>query len=225
ILPEVDKQTANASLQSLIKCAEADTAMFSYFKKLTDKYLYNPNSPMRNEDYYLAVLDKLIDSPLTNDAQKSTLTFRRNLAMKNRVGDKAADFVYTLASGAQAKMYNLKADYTLLFFNNPGCHACEEIMEAMKSSQIIGNMLSENKLKVLAFYTDEDLAEWKRYQTTMSSFWINAYDKGTVLKERELYDLKAIPTLYLLDKQKNVLLKDAPFALVQQYLEQSQFSQ
>ncbi len=39
--------------------------------------------------------------------------------------------------------------------------------------------------------------------------WINGYDKELTVLERELYDLKAMPTLYLLDKDKKVLLKDA----------------
>ena len=46
----------------------------------------------------------------------------------------------------------------------------------------------------------------------------NGYDKKLVIKEKNLYDLKAIPTLYLLDKDKKVLLKDATVAQIDQYL-------
>lgn len=38
-------------------------------------------------------------------------------------------------------------------------------------------------------------------------------------KGKNLYDLKAIPTLYLLDKDKKVLLKDATVAQIDQYLQ------
>lgn len=37
-------------------------------------------------------------------------------------------------------------------------------------------------------------------------------------KTKNLYDLRAIPTLYLLDKNKTVLLKDATLQKVEQYL-------
>ena len=37
-------------------------------------------------------------------------------------------------------------------------------------------------------------------------------------KEQQLYDLKAIPTLYLLNKDKTVLLKDAPAQTIEEYL-------
>jgi hypothetical protein len=39
-----------------------------------------------------------------------------------------------------------------------------------------------------------------------------------MVKDKEIYDLKAIPSLYLLDRQKNVLLKDARFEQVEVYL-------
>ena len=43
-----------------------------------------------------------------------------------------------------------------------------------------------------------------------------------MIKEKNLYDLKAIPTLYLLDKNKKVLLKDAVVGQIEQYLQQRQ---
>ena len=42
------------------------------------------------------------------------------------------------------------------------------------------------------------------------SWWISAYDKGPKILNGDIYDLKAIPTLYLLDGAKTVMLKDAP---------------
>jgi hypothetical protein len=49
---------------------------------------------------------------------------------------------------------------------------------------------------------------------------MDAYDPDRVVLDRELYDLTAIPTLYLLDAQKRVVLKDAPFDQVELYLQQ-----
>jgi len=45
--------------------------------------------------------------------------------------------------------------------------------------------------------------------------WTNGYDKELVIKNKNLYDLRAIPTLYLLDKNKTVLLKDATLQKVE----------
>ena len=55
---------------------------------------------------------------------------------------------------------------------------------------------------------DEDLGAWRAYRDRIPARWINAYDATQQLREKELYDLKAIPALYLLDCDKRVLVKD-----------------
>ena len=54
----------------------------------------------------------------------------------------------------------------------------------------------------------------------MHAGWINSYESTVSLKNVEIYDLKAIPTLYLLDKDKKVVLKDVTFNQVENYLKQ-----
>ena len=49
--------------------------------------------------------------------------------------------------------------------------------------------------------------------------WINAYDAQQVIRNEELYDLKAIPTLYLLGKNRVVELKDVTYPELAAYLE------
>ena len=65
------------------------------------------------------------------------------------------------------------------------------------------------KRQVLALFPDEDLTEWQEYRPQIPARWINAYDKGCVVREKSLYDLHAIPALYLLDSRKRVLVKDS----------------
>ena len=75
---------------------------------------------MRNEEFYIPVLEAMIASPVLNETEKIRPQARLKLAQKNRIGTKALNFTYTLASGAQGSLYQLKAEYLLLFINNPG---------------------------------------------------------------------------------------------------------
>lgn len=208
IMRIVPAELATSAIKDLIKSTEVEKKMFLYFTELADKYLYDPNSPMRNEELYIAVLDAMLESNVLNDTEKIRPQGRRELAEKNRPGRKATDFTYTLASGKTGTLYGVKADYTLLFFNNPGCHACEESIEELKQAPMINQLLAAGRLKILALYPDEEREEWERHLKDFPKEWINGYDRKTVIKEKNLYDLKAIPTLYLLDKDKKVLLKD-----------------
>ena len=40
--------------------------------------------------------------------------------------------------------------------------------------------------------------------------WYNGYDPNLVIRNDMLYNIRAIPSLYLLDEDKRVILKDAP---------------
>lgn len=88
----------------------------------------------------------------------------------------------------------------------------------MKNSLQLNHLLSQKKITILTVYPDGEVDDWKAHLPELSKDWINGYDKDMVLMYKKLYDLKAIPTLYLLDKQKVVLLKDATFDMIEEYL-------
>ena len=48
--------------------------------------------------------------------------------------------------------------------------------------------------------------------------WLNGYDAAHILRQDQLYCIRAIPSLYLLDAEKRILLKDAPLDRVQEAL-------
>jgi hypothetical protein len=141
------------------------------------------------------------------------------MAEKNRPGQRATDFVYTVSTGKKGTLYGLSADYTLLFLNNPGCHACRETIEALKQSSVISHYERNGGLHILAVYPDEDRSEWLKYLSEFPDEWTNGYDAALAIQGKSLYDLKAIPTLYLLGKDKVVLLKDATVPAIEQYLQ------
>lgn len=211
-------ESGHEGIRRLMVNAEKNKKVFNYFVSLADKYLYDPNSPFLNEEAYITVLESMLKSTLLEDTEKERPKYRLQLAQKNRVGTKALNFTYTLKSGKQGTLYGLSADFLLVYINNPGCHACREITEGLKASGITQDLLAQKRMTILCIYPDEDLGEWEKHWHDFPASWINSYDKGSVIENKELYDLKAIPSLYLLDKNKTVLLKDATLPNVEQYL-------
>ncbi len=218
LLAHVPLETAQEGMRQFITKASTSKEMLTYFLDLCDTYLHDPNSPMRNEEFYIPVLESRIASTLLSDEEKIRPAFLLELAKKNRVGTKALDFTYTLSSGATGSLYHTKAEFLILFFNNPGCHACEETIRDMKNSLVLNSLQSKNRLQILAIYPDEELDEWKKHMSDFPAEWINGYDKTLMLRDKNLYDLKAIPSLYLLDKDKKVILKDADLNQINHYL-------
>ena len=208
ILNQIKLSVAQKYIKSFILKTTENKKTFKRFTELADKYLYDPNAPSRNEELYIPVLEAIISTSILNDVEKERSQYRLKLAMKNRVGTKAVNFTYTLASGKSCTLYSIKSDYLILFFNNPGCHACSQYIQGLSQSKQIIELLKRKKLNILSLYPDESLGEWKAHLNEFPSEWINGYDKTGNIMKKDIYDLKAIPTLYLLDKNKIVLLKD-----------------
>lgn len=205
ILPMTDAGTAEKAAAKMMNKVCEGKVLKTLFADLADKYLYDPNSPMRNEDSYLPMLRILTDQE-TDQTLRSRYRARLQMLLKNRPGDKATDFTVTLASGKKVSLYEIKTDYTILFFNNPDCEDCQRIKNLMAASKELNEAVKKKKLTILAVYPDGDLPLWK--SATYPSMMINGYDAGMTLLQKGLYDLKAIPTLYLLGKGQKVLLKD-----------------
>lgn len=212
--------TDGAPMDSLMRRGAVSRPMLDYFAMLADRVLGDPNSPLRNDEFYIPVLRAQLSSPWYDEYERLAPEYRLSLASQNRIGEPANDFRYTLASGATGSLYGLRAEYVLLFINNPGCPMCREIREAISASPMLTELIEHGRLRVLALYPDENLDEWRAYREQIPASWINAYDDGCVLREKGLYDLSAIPSLYLLDAQKRVLVKDATdVALVEEVID------
>src|SRR5690606_22981267 len=108
----------------------------------------------------------------------------------------------------KVSLHDIDAHFTLLFFYEPGCSHCEETIVQFQNTSVLQNLVSQNRLKVLAVYTAGDHAIWKRYQSHIPKDWINGFDQEMRILSKALYDLKASPTVYLLDEDKKVVLKD-----------------
>ena len=199
-----------------------------------EHYFFDPNSPVLDEEMYLRALNGILACKSLSDTDKMQYEYQHRICSLNRVGTPAADFSFRqlVASNhlpdSSPQMYsptppkgyadktlykNVKGEYTLLFFNNPDCGACGEILDAIKDSHL-AELVHQKKLAVVAMYTDEDLSAWARNREKYPKEWMYAFDHKLVLRDNNIYGLRAIPSLYLLDKDKRVILKDATVDMV-----------
>ena len=203
-----------------LACEMKDTSsnVFETFASLVEKYLFDPNSPLRDEDLYGAYASRLAAYEGYTEVQKGKYARDARLCALNKVGSKATDFRFADRRGKMRTLYGVKAPYTLLFFSNPGCEACMSIINVLKDDPQISGMISSGRLKVLNIYIDEDLDAWRSYMPIYPEEWYNGFDPDFVIRNETLYNVRAIPSLYLLDSEKTVLLKDAPENRMFEYL-------
>lgn len=205
----VEPMRRDSLLRALIHRAEHSRPVLDLFAYVTEEVLHDPNSPMRNDELYIPILEVLVESPLYDEYDRIAPRYDLELARQNRIGCVANDIAYTLANGKTGRLHNIDSDYLILMFSNPGCPMCREIIEQITSSPLINEMMENDLVEVLSIYPDADLEAWHSHLGDLPRRWINGYDKGMRITEARSYNLQAIPSLYLLDSEKRVIIKDA----------------
>ena len=196
-----------------------ESNMFSKMSELTNKYFYDPNSPVRDEDLYGVYVSRLAESDLLAEDYRPKYRYDAQMCARNPVGSVATDFPFTDIRGKVHTLHGIKAEYTLLIFGNPGCSACRDLMEEMESLPSVTEAISSGRLKVVDVFIDPEIDEWKAQAADFPANWICGYDHRLAISEERLYNVRGIPSLYLLDADKKVLLKDAPQENVLAFLE------
>lgn len=177
-----------------------------------DSYLFNPNSPFYNEGLYGLYLETMLGVLPQTDAVRSSYQFKLELVRRNNPGDRATDFTYYLPDGTRRTLAATptKNDRLLLMFYDPECESCHEVLLQMAADTALAEAVRAGKLSVLAVYTEGNEEAWRKALPDMPGGWTVGTDREAV-KTGALYDLKAMPSLYLLDGKKTVLLKDAAY--------------
>lgn len=202
-------------------CERKDTSsnVFETLTELSEKYLYDPNSPLRIEDLYGVYAGLLSGYAGFSPEKKAAYAYDAEMCSLNAVGTPAADFFFSDASGTVRNLYGIAAEYTLLFFSNPGCTACKEIINLLTSDAAVSGLVASGRLAVVNVYIDEDISGWYEYMPVYPAGWYNGYDPNGIIREDTLYNIRAIPSLYVLDRNKIVLMKDAPEQKITAYFD------
>lgn len=220
LLKEVSPAESSECLKQLVRDSERDEVVYGWFDDKLEHYLYDPNSPLRDDGLYMSVLEEMVISKKYGGVLAQRPRYRLGMLKKNCVGMRAADFSFVAKAGKRSRLQNLSSKYTLLFLYDPECENCGKAVEMLNESTMLAEKCKKSAgnmplLTVLAVSVESDRESWLQHLYALPDGWKNGYDDTGMIRDKELYDLRSVPSIYLLDKDKKVILKnvDAPEAL------------
>jgi len=208
------KLIANATMEALKDNPKAYRQML----ELAENRFGEPTDSIHNEELYIAFMQHANDNFVLSTSEKERHRLRLMGALRNRIGEQAADFDYITPNDETVHyLRQLKSPYILLFFNNPDCESCTKVKERLATSEIVNKMVDDGTLTVLAVYPYDYKSLWLR--TEYPDMMINGFNQSRRIEYDELYDLPTLPVFYLLDGEQKVVLKnEASLKKVEAYL-------
>ena len=180
-------------------------ALFDYFEHNFGKF----SSPYRDVPLYIEMLKDILTIPDLEEARKLFYEYELKLISKNQPGEQAIDFNILLSNGDSTHLYGIQAEMLLLYFQNPDCSSCGVFREKMKNMESLYYAVSLGRLKVLTIYFEDKEDVWRNYLTTKAfTSWTHGWNYDLRIADERLYDIRNIPTIMILDKNKKVIKKD-----------------
>lgn len=170
-------------------------------------YLYRYNSPLQNLKLYQTILEWSVKNKRLIPEERARAKDLLETIQHNDIGSVAEDFDYTGLDSVKRKLSRGFAPLTLLIFYDPNCHVCQHEAISISKNEDLEKLANTNTLDILFISLDRDPKEVQAMSDIIPRFAkIGIAPKELISKG--LYDIQAVPSIYLLDGEKKVLLRD-----------------
>jgi len=157
------------------------------------------------EDVYVHLVDNYhLKNACGTEAGGAATYTERAEAMKNlEIGKQSPAIDLPGPDGKTKSLYDVKANYTLLFFWNTSCTHCETAVSELKK---IYDKYRDKGFEIFAFAIAYEKNSWISAIEKQSSPWLNVSDiKGNQSPLMTLFNLWSTPSYFLLDKNKKII--------------------
>jgi len=143
-------------------------------------------------------------APWASEEYISDLRKRIDRLRPNLIGMKAPELLMGSFAGHYVSLYDVKADFTILYFWEPDCGHCKEstpkLMEYYDRNRSSG-------IEIFAVCTHHDKDKWEKYIVDNGLTWINGWDPERMSRFDFLYNVESTPLIYILDRNKKIIAK------------------
>lgn len=199
-LTECDSLCA-ASVNSLMLAADSmpdDGRLFGALSSLADKYLFDLDSPMADDEKYLFFIDASMACEGLSPSRRDLLSYRRNIVMNNRVGTAVEDFCFEAPDGRLIDFCDIPGERLLLLFDIT-CKDCLDMVKALEASAKAG-------VSVVAVAVNASRKDFRAFVATLPSGWICGFD-STRTVNGSAFAIRHLPELMRISPDGTVLGK------------------
>lgn len=170
-----------------------------------------------------AVIVKLADDIyLSGKADWTTKEWRDNLKKEvdlirpSLIGVKGHDLTMDTYNGVWVSLYDIKKDFIVLYFWEPGCTHCQEATPKLKAWY---DKAKNEGVEVFAVCTQPDKAKWEKFIIDNKLTWINGWDPQRSTNFDYWYNVTSTPGVFILDRNKKIIAKKLPVDAIGSFIE------
>ncbi len=143
-------------------------------------------------------------APWASEEYLTDLKNRIERLRPNLIGEKASELLMGSFGGQYVSLYDIDAEFTIVYFWEPDCGHCKEATPMLKE------YYDRNKasgIEVFAVCTQNEKEKWEKYIVDHGLTWINGWDPQRMSRFDFYYNVESTPLIYILDRDKKIIAK------------------
>lgn len=168
-----------------------------------ENIMYTPYCTQQERIVYRTLLARLLQSGM-DELRLLRYRYQYEQLSHNNEGERAIDFTYYDINDNSYLLSQHIGNKTLIIFNDPGCEECAILRQHIITQNEIGGETIDSTTTVIIIYPDLPTDEWREAVSHYPAHWIVGYSDEVI----DLYDLRTLPSTYILDTQHIILQRN-----------------
>lgn len=196
-----DASKVDASIAKLLSNISKNPVLSLQFAKAAEETLYGPRADYWNDEIYLRFVDNVLSNKGIKPERKKRFEDIKRRLTNSKVGALPAEFDYMTAEG-KISHYHPNGVITIIEFGSPENSDSRLSKLKMETNVAFSSLVEKGKINVL-FIITEPKEGWQQELKSYPSNWYT----GASAQAAELFDLRTIPSIYVIDREGKIAVK------------------
>lgn len=204
LMQYASKDTTIASINKLIKVAQKKPQNMLTLAQIAEETLYGDSAIFWSDELYLLFTQAVIDTKKISKADKARYVHHTKILTNSMTGTTLPNFEYETVNGEKLQFDSIKAPAIILFFNDIDCSDCQLAKVRLANDINLNKLIDRGIIKIVSIHPGEASDEWKAQASNYPQNWI----VGACNDIYDMFDLRAVPTIYQLDDNHIIVAKN-----------------
>lgn len=203
-IPYASADSVKKSIINLTSRYKNDAKSTLKIVKAAEKNMFSPDAPFWADEQYMLFTKAALSNKKVSAKDKAYYLNHVKMLNASQVGSTVAPISYTTRHGASHQLYDQPGEFILLYIHGPGCDDCAMTTMRLETDFAFNALTKNGTFKIIDIYTGTPDEDWKKSVDSYPYEW----EAGTSNDIGQYIDIRNLPEMYLLDKDRKILLRD-----------------
>ncbi|MDE5838109.1 MAG: DUF5106 domain-containing protein [Paramuribaculum sp.] len=214
-MPYANARVVHRSIAKFIKDIEKQPDDLVFIARTAEKLVHSDTATIFSDELYLPFAQAVVNNKRVKKEDKEYFEPQVRVLNATMLNSRMPDISYTDRNGNSAVFTPDSTQVILLFFTEPANSNALLAKARLNADSKAANYIKEGLMKVVAIAKTEPGEEWINFAKTLPEEWV----VGANPEIDSEYDIRFIPSFYVVDGNGNILLKNARIEQVINILE------